>query len=737
MTAPPNSQTLLRSADLEQILGLLRETGWFAKQTDDEGLSACLLSLLAALNWSGTVRDVCDALPGYGARIGLLDLLNTMASCGYVGRRARIRLDDLDDRLLPCLFQPEDGKGHAGGYMVVLNKGDGDSAQISAYCGRSESIVTIDVGSKVIGTVHLFERVHDNGEDEESASAKLGDFTWFRAQLERFRSLFRQILLTSVVLNLLSLSAPLFLMLVYDKIVTAQAVRDLYYILIGVVLAIAAETALRYLRLRSTTWLGARIDYIVSVAIFERLTALQLRFTERASVAAQLARIKSFDSVREFFTGPLFLLALDLPFSIILLVAIAMIGGPLVIIPIISILIYGVMALFFRPRLKRAVRVAARASSARHQLLVETFGKMDALRFSGMNEVWYEHLREKSGDASYASFRSSFLSAVIESLSHGLVVLSGVATIAVGIELVLVNELTVGGLVAALILTWRSLGPLQTICTMLPRLEQLRNSIAQVNRLMDLDPEQRSHTEQRTTKAFKGHVTLSNVGLRYSRHSDPVFAGLSIDAQPGQLIALTGSNGAGKSTILKLINRLYAPQAGSIRIDGADIRQIDPIELRRQIAYIPESPDFFTGTIEENFRLIFPFITKEKLREALVRVGAWDDLMALPAGLGTVIGRGRKGSLPSGLAYRLNLARAFISDSSIMLFDELPYSVLNSSTGEAFKQFLSESRGRRTIFMVTHRDDYVRMADQVVVLKEDGRPRVLTKQAKGSQERAA
>ena len=287
--------------------------------------------------------------------------------------------------------------------------------------------------------------------------------------------------------------------------------------------------------------------------------------------------------------------------------------------------------------------------------------------------------------------------------------------------------MTTGALIATIILVWRVLGPFQTFCTSLPRFEQLQNAITQINRLMTITTEWSAKETKAHVADFKGHLAFLKVGLRYTKDTDPVFAGLSFDAEPGQLIAITGGNGSGKSTILKLANGLYRPQAGTVRIDGVDIRQLDAIELRQRIAYVSQSPHFFQGTIAENLRFAEPLASNETLKETLMQVDAWNDIAKLPQGLETEIGSGAANSLSSGLlAYRLNLARAYLKNTPLMLFDELPYAFLNSPAGDIFKTHLAKWKGQRTMMLVTHREDYLHMADLVVLLRPDESPLVNT-----------
>jgi ATP-binding cassette subfamily C protein LapB len=258
----------------------------------------------------------------------------------------------------------------------------------------------------------------------------------------------------------------------------------------------------------------------------------------------------------------------------------------------------------------------------------------------------------------------------------------------------------------------------------MPRIEQLKNSIAQVNRLMNIAVERTPHVLKKPIDHLDGHIKLSNIGLRYNKDIEPVFVGLNLDVKAGEIIAITGGNGSGKTTILKLINGLYKPQAGNIRIDGIDIRQLEPIELRHYIAYLPQNPDFFEGTIRENLHLANPLCTDQDINNALEKANALDDVNDLENGLDTEI-CGNNFILPSGFAYRLNFARILLKDSNILLLDELPNASLNSSTGESYQNLIKESKGVRTVFFVTHRDDYLKMADKVIVLRAGKKPQIL------------
>jgi ABC-type bacteriocin/lantibiotic exporter with double-glycine peptidase domain len=212
-------------------------------------------------------------------------------------------------------------------------------------------------------------------------------------------------------------------------------------------------------------------------------------------------------------------------------------------------------------------------------------------------------------------------------------------------------------------------------------------------------------------------VTFSRVSLRYSNDADPALLGVSFEAQPGEVIAIVGSDGAGKSTVLKLIAGLYAPQAGNVMIDDLDIRQIDPIELRKCIGYAPQAPQLFFGTIAQNLRLAQPTASEADLRQAMTLAGVWEEIAALDRGLNTRVGDAASNRISTSLAQGISLARAYLKKSPILLLDE-PVTGLDFDGDRCFREYVEAMRGKTTIFIVTHRPSHLTLADQIVVLEK-------------------
>jgi len=673
--------------------------GGFSARSD---LASCLVPLLRALNWMGNPRHVAEALPHFAEDLDITGLRNTMANLNYASRPARVRLKSIDPRLLPCLFLPDRGPA----MVVTMIEG----RTIIAYDGAARTEGPVRRHGRM-GTAYFFTPL----EPEDSRQTQQQRQGWFSQMTQRFRALVWRMLALTLVLNLLGLVTPLFVMGVYDKVVGARALDTLGWFAAGAAIAIGFDVLLRGLRARMLAYIGGRLDSIVGNAVFQRILYLPPSFTERATIGAQVARIKDFESVREFFTGPLANTFMELPFVLLYVIVLAMLGGWIAVVPLIALGIFVLLGLVMDPIVRRNVTEAARTGARRQEFLVETTTKMRALKQGGAEEVWLERYRDIAAKAAFASFRTVQTQNLLQTLSHILVVGSGVTAMTLGVTGVLGGSMTAGALIACMILVWRVLSPMQTVYMSLSRFEQIRASIRQINNLMTIQLERDPRVMIQPLNRLKGRVVFSRVSLRYSPGSDPALVGVSFVADPGEVVVITGPNGSGKSTIIKLIAGLYRVQAGGLRIDDKDIRQIDPIELRHAIAYVPQQPTFFYGTVAQNLRLVEPTASDDDLRWALDQAGALEEVEALPEGLRTRIGDSRSEQLTASLRQQLNLARAYLKRAPIYLFDE-PVNGLDFEGDKRFMDTVRAMRGHATVFIITHRPSHFALADKILVM---------------------
>ncbi|MES2905516.1 MAG: ATP-binding cassette domain-containing protein [Pseudomonadota bacterium] len=642
-----------------------------------------LQPLLTALSWKGSERSIHEAVPAGAYAVDLEALRSIMVHLGYSSLLRRGNPRALDARWLPAIWLDAQGTPH----LMT-------SAQDQAAAPNA----TMDLV--------LFQAV--------PAAEAIDPNPSLRAASKRFHPVLRHILFCSLLVGALALAPTYYNMAIYDHVIASSSASGLLMLVAGAILALCAEIGLRQWRSKQLAYFGARVDHFVSCSVFQQLLFMPTSFTERASVSSQLARLRDFESVREFFTGPIATLLFEMPLIAIYLVAMAVIGGWLALVPLALLVAYTVLLVTTNGVLKERSRAATNAISQRHDFLLEFSSKLRAIRLNGLEQVWLERWRQVSANASVASFRASLSAQAVEVVSYVLMTLGGIATIGFGITAVIDQALTTGALIASMMLVWRILAPMQMLCSSITRIQQLRSTVHQVQRVLAMPVE---HNPNLPSVNFttQGRVSFHRVTLRYNQTSDPALLGVSFEAKPGEMIAIRGSNGSGKSSILKLALGLYQPQGGSVRIDGVDIRQLDPVALRQSIAYVPQTAQLFPGSVRDNLLLANPSASEPTCLEALRAACALEDVLALPQGLDTPVMSDESQSIPFLLQQRLNLARAYLRTAPIMLFDEASHS-LGADNDAAFTNILAQLRSKCTLILVTHREDHMLLADRLLVL---------------------
>lgn len=674
--------------------------------------AACLMPLLHAMRWSGGMRRVAESMPHFADSLSLAGLRNVLANLNYKTAPHRVALDQIDPRLMPCLFVPD-----GGSVMVVFERQAGGIHVFDGTAGEERVVDQPDIP----GTAYFLSAAEEHG-----TRISAGKGTWFNAVIERFRGIGYQMLGITFMLNMFALAVPIFIMMVYDRVIPAASIETLAAMGVAVLLALICDLALRMIRARALAYVGARFDVILINNAFQHILALPSVFTERAPVSMQVSRLKQFESIREFFTGPLAAVALDIPFSLVFLAVIAAVGGWLAAIPIVMMVLFGVMGLVFSRDLRERAKVSGDARAKRESFLVEAISNLRSIKQAAAEDTWVGRYRELSAESAMARFRAAQTSFLIQSLSHAIMVSSGVAVVGFGAVLILEGDMTVGGLVATMALVWRLLSPLQTAFTTLPRIESVRQSIDRLNQLMRMKTEPDSTSSRAFVRDFQGRISFSRVSIRYRAEDEPALLGASFDIAPGSIVAITGPNGSGKSTILKLVARIYQPQAGTVRIDDIDTRQLDLGELRDAIAYVPQERHLFHGTIAQNMRLSEPTASEADLMWAAEEAGVLGNIVDMPEGFQTRIGDYKTLSLPAGFAQRLCLARAFLKKAPIVLLDE-PANALDQASDKGLVEALHNLKGKSTVLMVTHRPSHMKLADRMIVLNggviaHDGTP---------------
>ena len=674
------------------------QSGLFSRFRTQSDLCRCVPHLLKALEWHGTARQLAETLPHVAETLDLDGLRKLMAGLGFRCNSRRTSLENLEPHQIPCLFLPDKG------YAQVVLAAD-DQGRLSVFDSQTGKIVLAEDG--IAGRIYLYRPM------EPSA---IPAHSWIGSVVGRFRPLIWLALGLTIATNVVALTAPMFIMLVYGRVIPGEDLDLIPYLLGGLLIVLGIDWVLRGLRARILAYMGARGEFIVGTAIFQRILALPAWATEQTPVGTQVSRIKDFESLRDMFVGPLALLFYELPGTLVFIVALGVMDGWLLVCLAVSVLSYALLGVAAQPGIARRTLIAAQSNARKSSFLTDATAKMRGVKYSGAEDIWYERFRLLSGKAVEAEFRSQQFSGLVSQTAQTMGYLTALAIISTCVAATFTGGMPVGGVVAAMILTWRLVNPLQNGFLSLPTLVRVIRSAKQVDNLMRLNVEREVQTTRRAIPSFKGGISFARTSFRYSNDSDPVLLGVNFDIAPGQVLAIAGPNGAGKSTVLKLITGIYHPQAGAVRFDNVDIRQLDQATLRAALSYAPQRCDVFYGTIAQNLRFSYPTANDDELRWATRIVGLYQDIMALPEGFNTRVFDGQGDQLPHGFRQRLSLARTFLKPAKILLFDE-PGNGLDFEADKAFQEAVERLRGKSTIVIVSHRPSHMRLADQIVYLQ--------------------
>ncbi|HSE76915.1 MAG TPA: type I secretion system permease/ATPase [Alphaproteobacteria bacterium] len=631
------------------------------------------------------------------------------ARAGFAARLAKRKLKSISPLNFPCVLLLKEN----GAAILTKREPDGTFELIMPESETSRLRRTFaEVEAQYAGYA-LFVKLEDVAaptlEDLFAPDRKSGLF----GGLLRLWPLYSQVVIASIIINLLTLASPLFVMNVYDRVVPNNAVETLWVLASGVFVVFFFDFLLRTLRAYFVDAAGKGADILIASRLFERMLGMQYA-SRPASTGAFANNMREYESVRDFFTSASLVALIDLPFVFLFVVIIHFIAGPVALVPLFAIPLVVMVGAIVQFPLRAVVRRAFREAAQKHSVLVEAIEGLDTIKITSaearLQQRWEQHVGKTADSAMQSRALSTIgvnFALFAQNMVYVLVVIVGVYAIAAG-------ELTVGGLIAASILAGRAMAPMTQIAGLLVRLHQSMASFASLKRLLSLPLEREAGRNFLIRRSFRGQIEFKDVSFQYPGQKLQALEKASFFIDSGERVGIIGRIGSGKSTIGRLVLGLYQPSAGSVLLDGADIRQIDPAELRRSIGCVPQDVFLFSGTVRENICIGVPNVDDAAVLRAATIAGVDDFLKRHPQGYDLPVGE--QGRLISGgQRQAIGVARALLLDPKILVLDE-PTSAMDNATESRLRERLSQIATDKTLILVTHRSSMLQLVDRLIVL---------------------
>ena len=536
---------------------------------------------------------------------------------------------------------------------------------------------------------------------------------WFQDTLRLSKFLYVDAVVASFLVNLVALAAPLFVMNVYDRVVPNQATATLWVLAIGISIAYVFDFVLKILRGICLDLAGKKTDLVVSSALFERLLGMKMKLRP-PRVGSFAQSFQEFQSIRDFLSSLTLTAFIDLPFTLLILLVIGIIGGPLVFIPLLCYpLALLVNWLIQRPLMSR-VKKTYQLSNERQAMLVETLTGLDAIKINNAQserQYQWEHL---TGQLSKLELRVKSLSYVAVNFTAWLQQFSGVAIIVAGVYIIIGGNLSMGGLIACYLLHRRAMMPIGQLCSLITRYQRARMTKATIDRMMNLEQEVQDDEVPLKRETLSGAIELRDVTFVYPGNQYASLSNVSLTIQPGEKVGIIGRSGSGKSSLAKLLVGFYQPDSGNVLIDGIDARQIDVHDLRHNIGYAPQDIHLFSGTLRENLVYGASYVDDETMLRVATLTGVHEFARRHPSGYNMQVGE-RGMSLSGGQRQAVALARALLLDPPVLLMDE-PTSSMDNTSEDLIKKALIPVISNKTLLMVTHRASLLTLVDRLIIV---------------------
>ncbi|TXS89565.1 type I secretion system permease/ATPase [Parahaliea maris] len=676
----------------------------------DDSLLQCLLALCRYHGSASTAEALSGGLPLVNGRLTPSLFERAASRVGLVSRIVERTVGAIETELLPAVLLLENDRA----CLLLEWDAAGDTAKV-IYPDLNEAAVDVpgerlrqqDTGRAILC------RPRFRFDQRTPASGESSRGHWFWDAIRANAPIYRDVLLAAFFINVFALALPLFTMNVYDRVVPNYAVETLWMLAAGVGIVLIADITLRTMRAYFLDLASRRVDMKLSAQIMERVLGSRLE-SKPVSVGSYALNLRSFETVRDFITSASITTLIDVPFALIFLGVIAWIA-PMVLVPIglglAAVLGY---ALATQGKLRELTETTYRASALRNSTLIESLVGLDTIKAMGAESRMQRKWEETTSFLAHVGVQLRLVSNSTVNVTMWSQQMVTMFVIVTGVYLISAGELSMGGLIACTMLGSRVMAPFGQVAGLITSFHNAQVAMKSLNEVMAQPMERAEGAQFLSREMFQGDIEFRNVSFAYPGSEMESLSNVSFRIKPGEHVAILGRVGSGKSTLQKLAMGLYQPTEGAIMVDGIDLRQLDPSELRSRVGYAPQDVTLFYGSLRDNLTLSHSNVSDAALVRAAEIANLGDYINRHPQGFDMLVGE-RGESLSGGQRKCVALARAVIHDPPILLMDE-PTGSMDHSTEVAVKRQLQEYVKGRTWVVVTHRNSLLEMVDRIIVI---------------------
>ncbi|MEZ9056525.1 type I secretion system permease/ATPase [Vibrio pelagius] len=631
---------------------------------------------------------------------------------GLVAKENRSNLESIPELILPAVLLLKQGEA------CVLNRIDFQKQEaeiITAESGMVPILIPLEeLKEQFIGRYFLVKKQFRY--DERSPEIlKTRHGHWFWGTIWESKKIYRDVLIASILINLFAIAAPMFTRLVYDKVVPNLAFETLWVLASGIFVVFTFDLLLKLMRSYFIDIAGKKSDILISSKLFSKVLGIRME-AKPASVGAFAKNLQEFESIREFFTSATIGSLIDLPFAILFLTLIWLMAGDLVYVPIAGVVILVVYAIIIQGPLRRTIEEGSRLASQKYANLIESLAGLETVKLFSAQSQFQFRWEEAVAHMANWNIKSRRITDSIQNTAGFVQQSTNVGMIIFGVYLIAEGDLTMGGLIAATMLSGRAIGPLVQLSILSTRYNQAKSSMTLIEQVMAMPDEQEEGKRYIHRPIIQGHIALDKVTFHYPDSPIASVRDLSLTISPGEKVAIIGRIGSGKTTLERLIMGLYKPTEGHVRIDDTDIDQLHHVDIRRNIGCVPQDSNLFYGSIRDNITLGRPLVDDRDVMDAANRAGVTNFTQQDPAGLERQVGEGG-GLLSGGQRQAVAIARAFLGRPPVLLMDE-PTSAMDNRSEMHIKHQLNQLLPSETLILITHKTSMLDVVDRVIVMEK-------------------